>query len=124
MTLADRQQLRQLQCPTVVQFAPYSSGRLRSPDVEGQTVNSGALRRSRVERGWLQADLARAAHVAMSHVSRLERGEAKASARALRRIADVLDVNIRDLIVDELTALNPSQDDALVVKHEHSGEPQ
>lgn len=60
----------------------------------------------------------------MSHVSRLERGEAKASARALRRIADVLDVNIRDLIVDELTALNPSQDDALVVKHEHSGEPQ
>lgn len=55
------------------------------------------LRAARVERGWSQSDLARAAGCSVSRVSQIERGLVQYGAGALHRMAQALGVSVDEL---------------------------
>jgi transcriptional regulator with XRE-family HTH domain len=59
------------------------------------------LKRRRIEAGLNQGELAKAAGIHRSHMSWIERGLRGASPRVLKRIADVLDCKVADLLPPE-----------------------
>ena len=59
------------------------------------------IRDIRVKKGMSQADLANAAHIALPHVSRIERGKVKMQLDTFIRIAEALEIS-----TDELLRLN------------------
>jgi transcriptional regulator with XRE-family HTH domain len=56
------------------------------------------LRRLRKEHAWSQRDLARESGVAQDTITRLETGQREAQPRTVRRLAESLDVEPRELM--------------------------
>ncbi len=61
-------------------------------------TNGAAIRYHRQVAGWTLAVLSQRAKVSASYLSKLENGAAKATPPVLRRIADALDLSVRDLM--------------------------
>ncbi len=64
-------------------------------------VDGAKLRRLRTERALSQEDLERVTGIAASTISNLERGKRGAQHRTLRRLAEALDVEPRELMKGE-----------------------
>ena len=64
----------------------------------GTEVDGAKLRRLRTERALSQEDLERMTGIAASTISNLERGKRSAQHRTIRRLADALGVEPRELI--------------------------
>jgi transcriptional regulator with XRE-family HTH domain len=58
----------------------------------------GRIRRLRLKRGWTQQILADHAQLAREHISAVETGRAEPGLRALERIADALEISLKNLI--------------------------
>jgi transcriptional regulator with XRE-family HTH domain len=66
------------------------------------------LRAERTERGLTLKQVAEGAHVSVSYLAEIERGEKDPSSRVLESIAAGLDVELSDLLVRIATALEPA----------------
>lgn len=76
------------------------------PPVSARLVlDPDRLKRLRLERGLSQVDLWQASGVHHVTIARIETGNAKASLRTIRRLADALDLSILDLATVQETAL-------------------
>jgi len=64
-------------------------------------VDGAKLRRLRRERAVSQRDLSRMTGVAFDTISRLETGKQDAQHRTIRKLADALDVEPRDLMEED-----------------------
>ncbi len=60
-------------------------------------TNGDAIRRHRELAGFSQTTFARHLNISLGHLSKLECGHKSASPPMLKRIADALDVTVRDL---------------------------
>lgn len=58
----------------------------------------GRIRKLRLKRGWTQQILADHAQLAREHISAVETGRAEPGLRALERIADALEISLKELI--------------------------
>lgn len=58
----------------------------------------GRIRRLRLKRGWTQQILADHAQLAREHISAVETGRAEPGLRALERIADALEISLKNLV--------------------------
>ena len=67
----------------------------------GTEVDGAKLRRLRTERALSQEDLERMTGITASTISNLERGKRSAQHRTLRRLAEALGVEPRELIKGE-----------------------
>jgi transcriptional regulator with XRE-family HTH domain len=67
----------------------------------GTEVDGAKLRRLRTERALSQEDLERMTGIAASTISNLERGKRSAQHRTLRRLAEALGVDPRELMKQE-----------------------
>ncbi len=56
------------------------------------------IKEIRLKRGLTQEDLAERSGLGVSHIARLEQGRRKATIDTLQKIADVLGVQVKDLI--------------------------
>jgi transcriptional regulator with XRE-family HTH domain len=65
----------------------------------GMEVNVAKLKELRRLRAMSQQELADAAGVGRNTISRIERGETGAHGRTLRRVADVLRVDVAELVM-------------------------
>ncbi len=61
-------------------------------------VNGARLRQLRRERAWSQRDLARHSGVSQDTITRLETGQRDAQPRTMRRLAEALGVEPRELM--------------------------
>jgi transcriptional regulator with XRE-family HTH domain len=61
-------------------------------------VNGVRLRQLRRERAWSQRDLARQSGVSQDTITRLETGQREAQPRTMRRLAEALGVEPRELM--------------------------
>jgi transcriptional regulator with XRE-family HTH domain len=61
-------------------------------------VDGMRLRKLRKEHAWSQRDLARESGVAQDTITRLETGQREAQPRTVRRLAESLDVEPRELM--------------------------
>jgi transcriptional regulator with XRE-family HTH domain len=61
-------------------------------------VDGMKLRQLRRERAWSQRDLARESGVSQDTITRLETGQREAQPRTVRRLADALNVEPRELM--------------------------
>jgi transcriptional regulator with XRE-family HTH domain len=61
-------------------------------------VNGARLRQLRRERAWSQRDLARHSGVSQDTITRLETGQREAQPRTMRRLAEALGVEPRELM--------------------------
>ncbi len=66
------------------------------------------LRAERTERGLTLKKVAEGAHVSVSYLAEIERGEKDPSSRVLESIARGLDVELSDLLVRIASALEPA----------------
>ncbi len=66
------------------------------------------LRAERTERGLTLKQVAEGAHVSVSYLAEIERGEKDPSSRVLESIARGLDVELSDLLVRIASALEPA----------------
>jgi transcriptional regulator with XRE-family HTH domain len=66
------------------------------------------LRAERNERGLTLREVAEEAHVSVSYLAEIERGEKDPSSRVLENIAAGLDMEISDLLVRVAAALEPA----------------
>jgi transcriptional regulator with XRE-family HTH domain len=66
------------------------------------------LRAERTERGLTLKQVAEGAHVSVSYLAEIERGEKDPSSRVLESIARGLDVELGDLLVRIASALEPA----------------
>ena len=66
------------------------------------------LRAERTERGLTLKQVAEGAHVSVSYLAEIERGEKDPSSRVLESIARGLDVELSDLLVRIAAALEPA----------------
>jgi transcriptional regulator with XRE-family HTH domain len=66
------------------------------------------LRAERTERGLTLEQVAEGAHVSVSYLAEIERGEKDPSSRVLESIARGLDVELSELLVRIATALEPA----------------
>ncbi len=66
------------------------------------------LRAERTERGLTLKQVAEGAHVSVSYLAEIERGEKDPSSRVLQSIAGGLDVEVSDLLVRIAAALEPA----------------
>ena len=66
------------------------------------------LRAERTERGLTLKQVAEGAHVSVSYLAEIERGEKDPSSRVLESIARGLDVELADLLVRIASALEPA----------------
>ncbi len=66
------------------------------------------LRAERTERGLTLKQVAEGAHVSVSYLAEIERGEKDPSSRVLESIARGLDVELGDLLVRIAAALEPA----------------
>ncbi|HEX2108503.1 MAG TPA: helix-turn-helix transcriptional regulator [Rubrobacteraceae bacterium] len=66
------------------------------------------LRTERTERGLTLKQVAEGAHVSVSYLAEIERGEKDPSSRVLESIARGLDVELSDLLVRIASALEPA----------------
>ena len=66
------------------------------------------LRAERTERGLTLKQVAERAHVSVSYLAEIERGEKDPSSRVLESIARGLDVELGDLLVRIASALEPA----------------
>lgn len=66
------------------------------------------LRAERTERGLTLKQVAEGAHVSVSYLAEIERGEKDPSSRVLESIAAGLDVELSDLLVRIATSLEPA----------------
>jgi transcriptional regulator with XRE-family HTH domain len=66
------------------------------------------LRAERSERGLTLKQVAEGAHVSVSYLAEIERGEKDPSSRVLESIARGLDVELSELLVRIATALEPA----------------
>jgi transcriptional regulator with XRE-family HTH domain len=67
----------------------------------GTEVDGAKLRRLRTERALSQQDLERMTGIAVSTISNLERGKRSAQHRTLRRLAEALGVEPRELMKEQ-----------------------
>ena len=66
------------------------------------------LRAERTERGLTLKQVAEGAHVSVSYLAEIERGEKDPSSRVLESIARGLDVELNELLIRIATALEPA----------------
>jgi transcriptional regulator with XRE-family HTH domain len=66
------------------------------------------LRAERNERGLTLREVAEGAHVSVSYLAEIERGEKDPSSRVLESIAGGLDMEVSDLLVRVAAALEPA----------------
>ncbi len=66
------------------------------------------LRAERTERGLTLKQVAEGAHVSVSYLAEIERGEKDPSSRVLESIAAGLDIELSDLLVRIAAALEPA----------------
>jgi len=66
------------------------------------------LRAERTERGLTLKQVAEGAHVSVSYLAEIERGEKDPSSRVLESVAAGLDVELSDLLVRIATSLEPA----------------
>jgi transcriptional regulator with XRE-family HTH domain len=66
------------------------------------------LRAERNERGLTLKQVAEGAHVSVSYLAEIERGEKDPSSRVLESIAVGLDIEVRELLIRIATALEPA----------------
>ena len=66
------------------------------------------LRAERTERGLTLKQVAEGAHVSVSYLAEIERGEKDPSSRVLESIADGLDIEMSELLVRIASALEPA----------------
>ncbi len=66
------------------------------------------LRAERTERGLTLKQVAEGAHVSVSYLAEIERGEKDPSSRVLESIAKGLDVELNELLIRIATALEPA----------------
>ena len=66
------------------------------------------LRAERTERGLTLKQVAEGAHVSVSYLAEIERGEKDPSSRVLESIARGLDIELSDLLVRIASALEPA----------------
>src|SRR3989304_1724462 len=86
---------RRILPPPAAGFSPATRGVAgRGDGPGGDDLRSGSrVRAARIRRGWRQRDLAVAAHVSPSMVSRIERGHLEGmSLDAIRRVAAALEI--------------------------------
>jgi len=67
------------------------------------------LRAERTERGLTLKQVAEGAHVSVSYLAEIERGEKDPSSRVLENIARSLDIEVSDLLVRIASVLEPAQ---------------
>lgn len=72
------------------------------------TAIGETLRAERTERGLTLKQVAEGAHVSVSYLAEIERGEKDPSSRVLQSIAGGLDVEVSDLLVRIAAALEPA----------------
>ena len=66
------------------------------------------LRAERTEKGLTLKQVAEGAHVSVSYLAEIERGEKDPSSRVLESIAKGLDVELNELLIRIATALEPA----------------
>ena len=66
------------------------------------------LRAERTEKGLTLKQVAEVAHVSVSYLAEIERGEKDPSSRVLESIAKGLDVELNELLIRIATALEPA----------------
>jgi len=66
------------------------------------------LRAERTEKGLTLKQVAEGAHVSVSYLAEIERGEKDPSSRVLENIAKGLDVELNELLIRIATALEPA----------------
>jgi transcriptional regulator with XRE-family HTH domain len=66
------------------------------------------LRAERTERGLTLKQVAEGAHVSVSYLAEIERGEKDPSSRVVENIARSLDMEVSDLLVRVASALEPA----------------
>src|SRR5687768_13086614 len=66
------------------------------------------LRAERTERGLTLKQVAEGAHVSVSYLAEIERGEKDPSSRVLESIASGLDIEVSELLVRIASALEPA----------------
>jgi transcriptional regulator with XRE-family HTH domain len=66
------------------------------------------LRAERTERGLTLKQVAEGAHVSVSYLAEIERGEKDPSSRVLENVARSLDIEVSDLLIRIAAALQPA----------------
>jgi XRE family transcriptional regulator, stress-response regulator len=66
------------------------------------------LRAERTERGLTLREVAEGAHVSVSYLAEIERGEKDPSSKVLENVARSLDMEVSDLLVHIASALRPA----------------
>ena len=72
------------------------------PTMEAVKIDAKKLQDARLAKFWSRVELAKASGINRDHIGRLERGyEGESRPPTVRKLAEALDVDPRDLLADE-----------------------